>query len=68
MVKLKLSTDNKALLNYALGIISSFYNCAVELVPIKNNASYIEANIHCLPEFDNIVRQNLAQFIVKENS
>ena len=68
MVKLKLSTDNKALLNYALGIISSFYNCAVELVPIKNNASYIEANIHCLPEFDNIVRQNLDQFIVKENS
>ena len=68
VVKLKLSTDNKALLNYALGIISSFYNCAVELVPIKNNASYIEANIHCLPEFDNIVRQNLAQFIVKENS
>ena len=68
MVKLKLSTENTALLNYALGIISSFYNCAVELVPIKNNASYIEANIHCLPEFDNIVRQNLAQFIVKENS
>ena len=68
MVKLKLSTDNKALLNYALGIISSFYNCAIELGPIKNNVSYIEANIHCLPEFDNIVRQNLAQFIVKENS
>lgn len=67
MVKLKLSTDNKALLNYALEIISSFYNCAVELGPIKNNASYIEANIHCLSEFNNIVRQNLDQFIVKEN-
>lgn len=68
MMKLKLRTDNKALMNYALGIISSFYNCAVELGPIKNNVSYIEANIHCLPEFDNIVRQNLTQFIVKENS
>ena len=56
MMKLKLSTDNKALLNYALGIISSFYNCAIELGPIKNNVPYIEANIHCLPEFNNIVR------------
>lgn len=68
MMKLKLKTDNKALMNYALGIISSFYNCAVELGPIKNNVSYIEADIHCLPEFNNIVRQNLTQFIVKENS
>lgn len=68
MMKLKLRTDNKALMNYALGIISSFYNRAVELDPIKNNASYIEANIHCLPEFNNIVRKNLTQFIVKENS
>ena len=68
MMKLKLRTDNKALMNYAIGIISSFYNCAIELGPIKNNASYIEANIHCLPEFNNIVRQNLDQFIVKENS
>lgn len=68
MMKLKLRTDNKALMNYALGIISSFYNCAIELSPIKNRVSYIEANIHCLPEFNNIVRQNLDQFIVKENS
>ena len=68
MMKLKLRIDNKALMNYALGIISSFYNCAIELGPIKNNVSYIEANIHCLPEFKNIVRQNLDQFIVKENS
>lgn len=68
MMKLKLRTDNKVLMNYALGIISSFYNCAVELGPIKNNVSYIEANIYCLPEFDNIVRQNLTQFIVKENN
>ena len=68
MMKIKLRTDNKALMNYALGIISSFYNCAIELRPIKNNVSYIEANIHCLPEFNNIVRQNLDQFIVKENS
>ena len=67
MMKLKLRTDNKALMNYALGIISSFYNCAIELGPIKNSVSYIEANIHCLPEFKNIVRQNLDQFIVKEN-
>ena len=67
MIKLKLRTDNKALMNFALGIISSFYNCAIELGSIKNNVSYIEANIHCLPEFNNIVRQNLDQFIVKEN-
>ena len=68
MMKLKLRTDNKALMNYALGIISSFYNCAIELGQIENNVSYIEANIYCLPEFNNIVRQNLDQFIVKENS
>lgn len=68
MMKLKLRTDNKALMNYALGIISFFYNCAVELGSIKDNVSYIEANIHCLPEFNNVVRQNLTQFIVKENS
>ncbi len=68
MIKLKLRTDNKALMNFALGIISSFYNCAIELEPIKNNVSYIEANIYCLSEFDNIVRQNLVQFIVKENN
>ena len=68
MMKLKLRTDNKVLMNYALGIISSFYNCAIELGQIENNVSYIEANIHCLPEFNNIVRQNLDQFIVKENS
>lgn len=68
MIKLKLRTDNKVLMNYALGIISSFYNCAIELGHIENNVSYIEANIHCLPEFNNIVRQNLDQFIVKENS
>ena len=67
-MKLKLRTDNKALMNFALGIISSFYNCAIELGSIKNNVSYIEANIHCLPEFNIIVRQNLDQFIVKENS
>ena len=68
MIKLKLRTDNKALMSFALGIISSFYNCAIELGQIENNVSYIEANIHCLPEFNNIVRQNLDQFIVKENS
>ena len=68
MMKLKLRTDNKALMNFALGIISSFYNCAIELGQIENNVSYIEANIYCLPEFNNIVRQNLDQFIVKENS
>lgn len=68
MMKIKLRTDNKALMNFALGIISSFYNCAIELGLIKNNVSYIEANIHCLPEFNNIVRQNLDQFIAKENS
>ena len=68
MMKLKLRTDNKALMNFALGIVSSFYNCAIELGQIENNVSYIEANIHCLPEFNNIVRQNLDQFIVKENS
>lgn len=67
-MKLKLRTDNKALMNFALGIISSFYNYAIELGQIENNVSYIEANIHCLPEFNNIVRQNLDQFIVKENS
>ena len=67
-MKLKLRTDNKALMNFALGIISSFYNCAIELGQIENNVSYIETNIHCLPEFNNIVRQNLEQFIVKENS
>lgn len=68
MIKLKLRTDNKVLMNYALGIISSFYNCAIELGQIENNVSYIEANIHCLPKFNNIVRQNLDQFIAKENS
>ena len=68
MMKLKLRTDNKALMNFALRIVSSFYNCAIELDPIENNVSYIEANIHCLPEFNNIVRRNLDQFIVKENS
>ena len=49
MMKLKLRTDNKALMNYALGIISSFYNCAIELGLIKNNVSYIEApgNLEC---------------------
>ena len=68
MMKLKLRTDNKALMNFALGIVSSFYNCAIELGQIENNVSYIEANIHRLAEFNNIVRQNLDQFIVKENS
>lgn len=67
MMKLKLRTDNKPLMIFALNTISSFYHCYIELRLISKESLYHEANICCLPEFENIVRQNLSQFIIKEN-
>lgn len=67
MMKLKLRTDNKPLMTFILNTISSFYHCGIELELINKESLYYEANIYCLPELEDIVRQNLSQFIIKEN-
>ena len=68
MLKLKLRTDNKPLMTFALNTISSFYHCGIELELINKESLCYEASIYCLPELENIVWQNLSQFIIKENS
>ena len=67
MLKLKLRTDNKPLMTFALNTISSFYHCGIKLELINKESLCYETNIYCLPELENIVWQNLSQFIIKEN-
>lgn len=67
MMKLKLRTDNKPLMSFALNTVSSLYHCGIELGLINKDSLCYEANIYCLPELESVVRQNLSQFIIKEN-
>ena len=48
MMKLKLRTDNKPLMTFALNTISSFYHCGIELELINKESLCYEASIYCL--------------------
>lgn len=48
MTKLKLRTDNKPLMTFALNTISSFYHCGIELELINKESLCYEVNIYCL--------------------